>query len=133
MESNSARYHALPFVSSFFLVLLAYLLSRWEYVVWQQISITFRLTPIMAASILGSILFALLSLLLFTSVFNRRLTPTGSVILLIAGLLVLILPVLALATPLGDTMLLGFLPLSGAFVAAAGFGGLVLEKQLLES
>ena len=45
----------------------------------------------------------------------------------------LILPVLALATPLGDTMLLGFLPLSGAFVAAAGFGGLVLEKQLLES
>lgn len=132
MESNSPRYRALPFISSFFLVLFAYLLSRWEYVIWQQTSINIRLTPIMAASIMGSILFAMLSLLLFTSVFNRRLTTTGSVILLIAGLLVLILPVLALATPLGNTMLLGFLPLSGAFVAAAGFGGLMMEKYWIE-
>ncbi|MHB0989195.1 MAG: hypothetical protein ACYC3P_11115 [Bellilinea sp.] len=80
----------------------------------------------------GVLFFALFNLPLFASVFNHRLTPTGSLTLLFVGLLVGLLTVWTVFTGLGILMqatVSGYLLLAGAFIAAAGFGGLVLPEK----
>ncbi|MHB8113006.1 MAG: hypothetical protein ACYDHA_06055 [Bellilinea sp.] len=132
LQDNPARYRSLPFIFSGVLLLLSYGLNQRQMAVRNMLSAEFNWLPFISFSVIAPLLFALFSLPLFASVFNHRLTPTGSLILLLAGLLVGLLPVWTVFTGLGILMqatVSGYLPLAGAFIAAAGFGGLVLPEK----
>lgn len=132
MQDNPARYRSLPFIFSSVLLLLGYLLNQWQITARNIHTTEFDFSPIVSYGVIAPLLFAQFSLLLFASVFNQRLTPTGSLILLFAGLLVGLLPVWTVFTAFGRLMqatVSGYLPLAGAVIAAAGFGGLVLPEK----
>ena len=132
MQANPARYRALPYIFSAILVLLGAILNRWQITARQAATAEFSFTPFVSYNVIAPLLFALIGLLLFASVFNHRLTLTGSLVLLLIGLLVCLLPVWTIFTAFGRLMPMAvsnYMPLSGAVIAAAGFGGLVLRKK----
>jgi len=136
MESKTPGYRALPYIFSVVLILVGYLLNNWRILARETVSTEFDPTVYFVFMVIAPLLFALVSLLLFATVFNQRLTPTGSIILIVIGLLISLMPLswwlpglegfvsLFLPTP--------YLPLSGAIVAVCGFAGLILKPKTEE-
>ncbi|HEY4692943.1 MAG TPA: hypothetical protein VIH16_05860 [Bellilinea sp.] len=136
MESKTPGYRALPYIFSVVLILVGYLLNNWRILARETVSTEFDPTVYFVFMVIAPLLFALVSLLLFATVFNQRLTPTGSIILIVIGLLVGLLPVWMLFTRLGffmhNVINTPYLPLSSAIVAVCGFAGLILKPKTEE-
>jgi hypothetical protein len=133
MESKTPGYRSLPFIFSIVLIFVSYLLNNWYRSARDTVSTEFDPTDYFVYAVIAPLLFALLSLLLFATVFNRRLTTSGSIVLLIFGTLIGLLPVWLFFTRLSLIMPNGistpYLPLAGAIVAVCGFGGLIFRQK----
>jgi len=133
MESKTPGFRALPYIFSVVLIFVGYILNNWYRSARETVSTEFDLTVYAAYAVIAPLIFALICLLLFATVFNQRLTVSGSIILLGIGLLVGLLPVWLFFTRLGFFMHTGiatpYLPLSGAIVAVCGFAGLILKPK----
>lgn len=133
MESKTSGYRALPFIFSILLIFVAYVLNNWYQTARETVSTEFDVTVYAVYAVVAPLLFALLCLLLFATVFNQRLTSGGSIVLLAIGLVVCLLPVWLFFTRLGAMMhnviSTPYLPLSGALVAVSGFGGLIFMPK----
>lgn len=133
MESKTPGYRALPYVFSILLIFVAYLLNNWYQTARETVSTEFDVTVYAVYAVVAPLIFALLCLLLFATVFNQRLTASGSFVLLALGIVVCLLPVWLFFTRLGAIMhnviSTPYLPLSGALVAVCGLGGLILMPK----
>ena len=133
MESKTPGYRSLPFIFSILLIIVSYLLNNWHRSARDTVSTEFDPTDYFVYAVIAPLLFALVSLLLFATVFNQRLTVNGSLILLAMGLLVGLLPVWLFFTRLGlimpNVISTPYLPLAGAIVAVCGFGGLIFRQK----
>ena len=133
MESKTPGYRSLPFIFSIVLIFVSYLLNNWYQLAREIVSTEFDPTVYFVYAVIAPLIFALLCLLLFATVFNQRLTTSGSIVLLIFGTLVGLLPVWLFFTRLGSIMhnviSTPYLPLSGAIVAVCGFAGLILKPK----
>jgi hypothetical protein len=133
MQSKTPGYRSLPFIFSIVLIFVSYLLNNWYQTARETISIEFNPTVYFVYSVIAPMIFALLCLLLFATVFNQRLTTTGSIILLIFGILIGLLPIWLFFTRLGlimhNVISTPYLPLAGAIVAVCGFAGLILKPK----
>lgn len=136
MESKTPGYRALPFIFSVVLVLVSYLLNNWYRSARDMVSTEFDLTVYASYAVIAPLIFALICLLLFATVFNQRLTTSGSLVLLGIGLLVGLLPVWIFFTRLGffmhNVITTPYLPLAGAIIAVCGFAGLILKPKTKE-
>lgn len=133
MESKTSGYLSLPFIFSIILIFVSYLLNNWYQSAREIVSTQFHVTVYAAYAVIAPLIFALLCLLLFATVFNQRLTTSGSIVLLIFGILVGLLPIWLFFTRLGSIMhnviSTPYLPLAGAIVAVCGFAGLILKPK----
>ncbi|HEY4692326.1 MAG TPA: hypothetical protein VIH16_02755 [Bellilinea sp.] len=133
MESKTPGYRALPFIFSIVLIFVGYLLNNWYRSARETVSTEFDPSVYFVYAVVAPLLFALICLLLFATVFNQRLTLNGSLILLAIGLFVGLLPVwlfftrLALIMP--NVISTPYLPLAGAIVAVCGFAGLIFRAK----
>lgn len=136
METAAPRYRALPYIFSALLVLVGWGNNLWQLATRDWLSSVFNMTPVVVHNIIAPMFFALAALPLITTVFTRRITPTGGIILLIAGLLFALMPLWTAVTPLGTMLLLiisNYLPLAGAVIAACGFASPVFKDQPVTS
>ncbi len=133
MESKTPGYRSLPFIFSIILIIVSNLLNNWYRSARDTVSTEFDPTNYFVYAVIAPLIFALLCLLLFATVFNLRLTTSGSIILLIFGTLIGLLPVWLFFTRLSLIMPNGistpYLPLAGAIVAVSGFAGLILKPK----
>lgn len=133
MESKTSGYRSLPFIFSIILIFVGYVLNTWYRSARETISTEFDPSVYYVYAVIAPLLFALLCLLLFATVFNQRLTTSGSTVLLIFGTLIGLLPAWLFFTRLGSFMgyviSTPYLPLAGAIVAVCGFAGLILKPK----
>lgn len=133
MQSKTSGYRSLPFIFSIVLIFVSYLLNNWYQTARETISIEFNPTVYFVYSVIAPMIFALLCLLLFATVFNQRLTTSGSIVLIILGTLIGLLPIWLFFTRLGlimhNVISTPYLPLAGAIVAVCGFAGLILKPK----
>ena len=133
MESKTPGYRSLPFIFSIVLIFVSYLLNNWYRSARETVSTEFDPSVYFVYSVIAPLIFALLCLLLFATVFNQRLTTTGSTILLIFGILIGLLPIWLFFTRLRSIMHTGistpYLPLAGAIMAVCGFAGLIFKPK----
>ncbi len=81
MESKTPGYRSLPFIFSIVLIFVSYLLNNWYQLAREIVSTEFDVTVYAAYAVIAPLIFALLCLLLFATVFNQRLTTSGSIVL----------------------------------------------------
>jgi hypothetical protein len=130
MDLKTPGNRSLPFIFSIILILVGYVLNTWYRSARETISTEFDPSVYYVYAVIAPMLFALLCLLLFATVFNQRLTTSGSIVLLIFGTLIGLLPVWVFFTRLAAIMpyviSTPYLPLAGAIIAVSGFAGLIL-------
>ena len=133
MESKTSGYRSLPFIFSIILIFVGYVLNTWYRSARETISTEFDPSVYYVYAVIAPLLFALLCLLLFATVFNQRLTTSGSTVLLIFGTLIGLLPAwlffTRLAVIMPNLISTPYLPLAGAIVAVCGFAGLILKPK----
>jgi len=132
METKSPSYRALPFIFAALLILVGWINNLWLLSTRDWLSSVFNPSPVIVHGILAPIFFAFAALLLLASVFNGRLTRSGSITFLVIGILLCLMPLWNAITPLGTFMSLAignYLPLAGAVIAVSGFAGLVVKGQ----
>jgi len=133
METKTPGYRALPFIFSIVLIFVGYVLNNWYRSARETVSTAFDPSVYFVYAVIAPLLFALLCLLLFATVFNQRLTTSGSIVLLIFGTLIGLLPIwlffTRLAVSMPSVISTPYLPLAGAIVAVCGLAGLILKPK----
>lgn len=146
MEMKTPGYRVLPYISALLLLGVTYVLTHWLDSMRDTFNVKFEPLPFAFYATVAPILFILASLLLFASVFNQRLTRLTSLIFIILGLAICLIPFVLLIVPVDMTVpfiataylqlvgarMTSYLQLAGAIIAVSGFAGLILQPKILK-